>query len=109
MSSMTFIISQDKSGGLVSDPASQTAVTRNTDIIFLFAKTAPASFKFSGYTSTDSKQQLGPAQISGDGRTMTIPNLNSQSETMVITSMVDDGNLEGSLRSNSEVINDPPN
>ena len=107
MSTITFTISQGE-GGFVSTPASQTATQKNPTITFVMSGKVASKFTFTGYTSNDSKQQLGSASFSADNRTMTIPNSNTEAETITITAQISDGQTEGSYGSIAEVTNDPP-
>lgn len=107
MSTITFTISYSN-GAFISTPASQTATAKNTTISFVFSDDTPKKFTFTGYSSNDSKQQLGTATISSDGRSMTVPNANTEAETINITCNITDTETRGSYGSHSEVENDPP-
>ncbi|MCB1609390.1 MAG: hypothetical protein KDI71_20695 [Xanthomonadales bacterium] len=109
MSTITFTIEYDKHGNLVAVPASQSALTRNTTIRYVMGSNTNRNLSFTGYTSNDSKSQLGPASISSDGQTMDVSDQNSQSETLQIVVNCVDSRTEGGHSIPTEVRNIPPN
>ena len=109
MSTITFTIEYDKNGNLVAVPTSQSALSRNTTIHYVMGANTNKGLSFTGYTSNDSKSQLGPASISADGQTMDVLDQNSHSETIQLVANCIDSNTEGSHSIPTEVRNIPPN
>ncbi len=109
MSTITFTIEFDKQSNLIADPTSQSVTQKNTTIRYVLGSNTQNKFRFTGYSSNDSKEQLGKASISSDGQTMDVLNKNTESETIQITVNCSDSQTEGGHSVPTEVRNIPPN
>jgi hypothetical protein len=107
MGTITFTLSE--SGGvLVSSPESQNVTESNTTTIFQLAPNAAADFRLTGYSSNDSKSQLGPASINKEGTVMTLLDANSKAEMINVTVLAEHRKQGTQHSVDPVIINIPP-
>ncbi len=107
MATVTFTLSE--SGGvLVSDPESQDVTESNTTVIFQLASSAVADFRLTGYTSNDSKSQLGTALINSEGTVMSFIDCNTKPEEINVTVLAEHRKKGTQHSVDPVLINRPP-
>ena len=107
MSSVTFTISETKSG-LQPSPTSAVVTSSNTDLVFVLDGSAAVDYCLTGYTATDHRGQLGSAKISTDGTNMVVADANTAAETMNINVTVVHRKHQTTHIVDPEVTNEPP-
>ena len=107
MPTIQYQLSESK-GGLQSKPESAVATQSNTTLEFTLVGSAATDYRITGYNSTDRKNQLGAPTISSDGITMTINDVNSQSETININVDVEHRKHSTKHQVDPQVQNMPP-
>lgn len=107
MATVTFTLSES-GGELVSSPESQSVTEPNTNTIFQLAPNATADFRLTGYTSNDTKSQLGSASINEEGTIMTLVDSNSQADVINITVLAEHRKKGTQHSVDPIVINLPP-
>lgn len=102
MSIIQFTVAKNKSGGgLQTTPTSADVLTRDVTLSFTLTADAAKEYELTGYTSTDTQSQLGPAKIDGSGISMTVSDSNSALTTFNI-------DVTAELRATGEAANADP-
>ena len=108
MTTIYFSVTKSAGGELVTTPASATVLTRNTTLEFTLDSAAAKEFKLTGYTTSDTQNQLGPAKISGNGNSMNVTDSNSAAGTFNVCVTAEVRSSGQPANSDPQITNIPP-